>query len=134
MPTKTAMIWASRRPKKPRNRARRALYSISVIVVVMVVGTLGFHSIEGLSYVDSLYFESMMAAGQGPPFVLTTDAGKVFASIMGFVSLGAVATTIVFTLGPVLSDLWREGLERVEEEARTVERELAGKKEKESQT
>lgn len=123
------MIWAPRRRQKPRNRLRRAFYSITVIILVLVLGTLGFHFIANLSYVDSFYFESMMAAGQGPPFTLATDAAKIFASIMGFVSLGAVATTILFTLGPILADLWREGLERVEEEARGVEKELGRKEE-----
>jgi hypothetical protein len=119
----------SGRRQKPRNRTRRAFYSITAIILVLVLGTLGFHTIANLSYVDSFYFESMMAAGQGPPFTLVSDAAKIFASIMGFVSLGAVATTIIFTLGPILADLWREGVERVEEEARAVEKELGRNKE-----
>jgi hypothetical protein len=122
------MMWTARRPRQSRSRRRRAFYAFSAILVVLVLGTLGFHLIENMTYVDSFYFESMLAAGQGPPFALATDAGKIFASIMGFVSVGAVATTLVFTLGPVLTDLWREGIEKVEEEARVIERDLTTKK------
>ncbi len=121
------------RPQNLRSRRRRAFYAISSIVLVLAVGTVGFHAIDGLSYVDSFYFESMMAAGQGPPFLLASDAGKIFASIMGFVSIGAVATTLVFTLGPALLDLWREGLERVEGEARVIEKEFTGRKDKDKE-
>jgi hypothetical protein len=64
---------------------------------------------------------------------LVTDTGKIFASIMGFVSVGAVATTLVFTLGPALLTLWREGLERVEGEARLIEKEIAGRRDKDKE-
>jgi hypothetical protein len=124
------MIAAATRPQSSRKRLRRAIYAVSSIIVVLTVGTVGFHLIENLSYVDSFYFESMMAAGQGPPFPLLTDTGKIFASIMGFVSISAVATTLVFTLGPVLAELWREGLERVEEDARIIEKDIIKKRTK----
>lgn len=100
---------------------RRAIYAILGVVVVLIVGTFGFHLIESRNYIDSFYFESMLATGQGPPFPLTTDTGKIFASVMAFVSIGSVVTTFVFTLGPILQRLWREGLERLELDAREVE-------------
>jgi hypothetical protein len=114
----------------PPTAQRRAVYGIIAIVLVLIVGTLGLRSIEGVSYVNAFYFESMLASGQGPPFALNTDAGKIFASIMGFVSVGAVLTTLVFTLTPIAAQIWREGLERVEMEARRVESDLAAEKEK----
>jgi hypothetical protein len=119
-----------RRIAYPPTALRRAVYGIIAIVLVLIVGTLGLRSIEGVSYVNAFYFESMLASGQGPPFALNTDAGKIFASIMGFVSVGAVLTTLVFTLTPIAAQIWREGLERVEMEARRVESDLAAEKEK----
>jgi hypothetical protein len=82
--------------------------------VVVIVGTSGFRAIEGMGWVDAFYFESMLATGQGPPIQLTTDAGKIIASVMGFVSVGSVITSLVFTLVPIISQLWKEGLERIE--------------------
>lgn len=64
---------------------------------------------------------------------MATDAGKIFASIMGFVSVGAVAVALVFTLGPMLMDLWREGLDRVEGGARVIEKEFAGRRDKDKE-
>lgn len=107
---------------------RRVAYALSLIVIVMIVGVVGFHYIEGMNYVNALYFESMLATGQGPPLQLNTDTGKIFASIMAFVSVGSVLTTIVYTLGPILASIWREGIERVEKEAKIAEKEIEGKK------
>jgi hypothetical protein len=103
---------------------RRVFYALSAIAAVMVIGVIGFHDLEGMNLVNAIYFESMLATGQGPPLQLNTDAGKIFASVMAFVSVGSVITTLVFTLGPILAMIWREGIDRVETEARKVEEEV----------
>jgi hypothetical protein len=116
------------RPVYTQTSLRRVFYAISGIVVVMIVGAVGFHLIEGMNYVNAVYFESMLATGQGPPLELNTDAGKIFASVMAFVSVSSVITTLVFTLGPILAMIWREGLERAEEEVKKIGGEIEGKK------
>jgi hypothetical protein len=110
------------------SRKRRLFYAASLIAVVMMVGTVGFHLVEGMGWVNSFYFESMLATGQGPPFPLITDAGKIFASVMAFVSVGSVITALVVTLSPIISQLWRGGVDRLEKDARAIEREISGKK------
>ena len=109
---------------------RRVIYAVSGIVAVMIIGTVGFHLIAGMDYVDAVYFESMLATGQGPPLPLTTDAGKLFASVMAFVSVGSVITTLIFTIGPLLALTWREGIERAEKGARKLEEDIKEKEEK----
>jgi hypothetical protein len=91
------------------------------VAAAEIVGAVGFHLIEGASWVNAFYFESMLATGQGPPFTLTTDAGKIFASIMGFVSVGSSLTAVLFVLGPMLGRLWRRFVEDVEEDVHRVE-------------
>jgi hypothetical protein len=110
------------------SRKRRLFYAFSAIATVMVVGTIGMHQLEGMRWVDAIYFESMLATGQGPPIPLTTDGGKIFASVMGFVSVGTVFTTLVVTLVPIVSQLWREGWDRVEKDGKALEKEVSGKK------
>lgn len=111
---------------RPRHRGRtlnrRAVYAILAVVAAEVIGTVGFHALEGMRWVDAFYFESMLATGQGPPIPLATDAGKVFASFMGFVSVGSVLSAFIFTIGPIVTRWWRESLERVESESRRLER------------
>lgn len=88
------------------------------------MGSLGFHFVAGLDAVDSVYFESMLATGQGPPFLLTTDTAKIFASIMAFVSVGSVISTLLFAVGPVVRQVWHNSVVFVEEEVRALEGEL----------
>ena len=115
-------------PVYTRKALRRVVYAFTLIAAVMIVGIVGFHYIEGMNYVNAVYFESMLATGQGPPLTLATDNGKIFASIMAFVSVGSVLTTLVYTLGPLVTSIWREGIERVEKEAKVAEKDIEGKR------
>jgi uncharacterized oligopeptide transporter (OPT) family protein len=111
---------------------RGVTYALISIVAVMIVGIVGFHEIEGMNLVNAIYFESMIATGQGPPFPLNTDTGKIFASVMAFVSVGSVITALFFTLAPVIAQIWREILEKGEEEVRRVEKDLTPKRDENS--
>ncbi len=113
-------------PTRPRRRSilRRALLAISAVAAAEIVGTVGFHAIEGMTWVNAVYFESMLATGQGPPLTLATNAGKIFASVMAFVSVGSSLSAVLFVLGPLLNRIWRGFMERVEHEVRVVEREM----------
>jgi hypothetical protein len=111
-------------PHLTKSARRRLVYALAGILVVLFVGALGFHLIAGLSAVDSLYFESMLATGQGPPLTLTTDNAKVFASIMAFVSVGSVVSALLFSVGPVVRIVWHNSVVWVEKEARQLERDV----------
>jgi hypothetical protein len=116
---------AGTREELVARRRRRIAYSFGAIGFVLVVGTLGLYVLTGSGWVDSFYFECMLATGQGPPFSLNTDSAKLFASFMAFVSIGTVITTLVLNLGPVLGRLWREGIEEAEREFRKIEHEIS---------
>ena len=111
------------RSRIPRSLVRRAAYSIILVAVAEAVGTVGFHAIEGMGWVNAFYMESMLATGQGPPLQLVTDSGKIFASIMGFVSVSSVLSAIILTVGPLLARLWKEGVDAAEVEAKKLEEE-----------
>lgn len=113
------------RRRLSHKQVRRAILSISAVVIVLILGTVGFYFIARLDWVNALYFECMLATGQGPPLLLTNDASKLFASGMAFLSVGTVVTTVVLNLGPIVGQLWREGVEHVERELRKVEEEVA---------
>jgi hypothetical protein len=113
------------RPRVTRSEVRRAVYAIAAVLAAEVVGTIGFRVIEGVAWINAFYFESMLATGQGPPFTLNTDAGKIFASIMGFVSVGSVLSAVIFVVGPIAIRLWHEGMQAAEAEARRIEQAVA---------
>jgi len=95
----------------------RAVYSLAAIIVVVAVGTVGMHSLEGLSYLDSFYFTAMLATGEGPAYTPLTVGGKLFAGILSFIAVGAVISAILFLFGPFFGSVIKLGLEKVEEEA-----------------
>ena len=97
---------------------KRGLYSLLLVGGILVFGTFGIHRLEHFSYVDSFFFTSMIATGQGPvgSLVPQTDAGKVFTSLLAFVSVGTLLAALAFLFGPFLGKLWHIGRLKVEEE------------------
>ncbi|MDG6964399.1 MAG: hypothetical protein JRM71_05535 [Nitrososphaerota archaeon] len=115
---------APKRRRIPKSFWVRAAYSFALIVGVEVVGTVTMHFIEGWSLLDSFYFTSFIATGQGPPsnLLVSDPTGKVFSSVLAFVSVGTVITALLFLFGPFLGAIMREGEEMAEE----VGKELRG--------
>ncbi len=60
--------------------------ALIVIVASLLIGILGYHYLEGLSWVDSLLNASMILGGMGPVNALQTTAGKIFASFYALFS------------------------------------------------
>ncbi|MGC2290226.1 MAG: hypothetical protein WA688_10290 [Thermoplasmata archaeon] len=110
-----------REPRLTLAAKRRLLYALTGIGVVLIAGSIGFHLIAGLDAVNSVYFESMLATGQGPPLTLTSNKAKIFASVMAFVSVGSVVSTLLFAVGPVVRLVWHNSLVYVEKEVRGLE-------------
>jgi hypothetical protein len=97
---------------------RRGLYSLILVLAVLAVGTFGFHWLEGFSFLDSFYFSSMIATGQGPSTTISpaTPLGKIFTCFFAFLSVGFMLASFGFLFGPFLGKLWHIGLLKVEEE------------------
>jgi voltage-gated potassium channel len=115
----------------PRSFWERAVYSIGVIAAMVLLGSLAIHYIEGWSYVDSFYYTSFIATGQGPPANLepSTTVAKIFSSILAFMSVGTVVTALLFLFGPFLGTVLRLGEEKVEEIGKDVERKVEKREE-----
>ena len=96
----------------------RAIYCFSLAGFVLAFGTFGLHFIEGFSLIDAFYFTSMIATGQGPaPSIAPqTDLGKLFTSILAFISAGVMIASLGFLFGPFFGRLWHIGVRKVEEE------------------
>ncbi len=57
-----------------------ALVALAFVVGSLAIGVLGYHRLEGMSYLDSLLNASMILGGMGPVGEIHTAAGKLFAS------------------------------------------------------
>lgn len=90
--------------KKTVFAKRLALNGIIGLVLLMFslgVGMLGYHFLEGLSWIDSLLNASMILGGMGPVNPIHSAAGKLFASfyaiysgVILLASVGILATPI----------------------------------------
>ena len=97
---------------------KRGFYSLALVAGILVLGTFGIHSLEHFSYVDSFFFTSMIATGQGPVGTLVpqTVAGKIFTAVLAYISVGTLLAALAFLFGPFLGKLWHIGRLKVEEE------------------
>ncbi|MBI2757339.1 MAG: hypothetical protein HYX49_01520 [Chloroflexi bacterium] len=82
------------RQKFLKRLALNAVIGAGILLVSLGIGMLGYHFLEGLSWIDSLLNASMILGGMGPVDRLQTPAGKIFASFYalysGVVLLAAV--------------------------------------------
>lgn len=63
-----------------RRLARHGLIAFGIDAGSLALGIVGYHVLEGLSWVDSLLNAAMLLGGMGPVSELHTTAGKLFAS------------------------------------------------------
>lgn len=62
---------------------RVILHSLAAFVIILgslTAGSMGYHFLEGLPWIDALVNASMILGGMGPVNELHTNAGKLFAS------------------------------------------------------
>ncbi len=60
--------------------------ALGIVLGSLVVGILGYHGFEGLSWIDSLLNAAMILGGMGPVNELHTTAGKLFAAFYALYS------------------------------------------------
>jgi len=95
---------------------KRTFFSIAILGLVMAIGTIGMMVLEGWDLVTSFYFMSLLATAEGPAQSPMTIGGKIFASFMAFLSIGAAISAITFTFGPLFGSVLKEGIAYVERE------------------
>lgn len=84
------------------------LLAFSIIAGSLVLGMVGYHFLEGLSWIDSLLNATMLLGGMGPVNPLHTVAGKLFASFYALYS-GIIFLVVV---GVIFAPLYHRFLHR----------------------
>jgi len=69
-----------------RRVARYAAIALGIDLFSLLIGVVGYHFLEDLSWVDSLLNAAMILGGMGPVNELHTTAGKLFASFYALYS------------------------------------------------
>jgi hypothetical protein len=64
-----------------RRLALYALVSAGILSGSLAVGMVGYHGLEGMSWLDAFLNAAMIMGGMGPVNELHTDAAKIFAGV-----------------------------------------------------
>ncbi len=72
-----------------------------LVAVCLIIGMLGYHGFEKLSWVDAFANAAMILSGMGPMATLQTNGGKIFAGCYALFSGLAFITIIGIVLAPV---------------------------------
>lgn len=63
-----------------------AAAGFAMVLLSLLIGIIGYHGFENLSWLDSLLNASMILGGMGPVHELRTTGGKLFASFYALYS------------------------------------------------
>ena len=96
---------------------RHVLISAAVVAVALCLGVVGYHTLERLSWIESLLNASMILGGMGPVDVLHTSAGKLFASAYALFSGVVFIAVAGVLLAPLLHRLIHHFHLEIEEES-----------------
>lgn len=72
------------------------------ILLSLMIGIMGYHYIEGISWIDSLLNASMILGGMGPVNELHSDSGKIFASMYALFSGIIFLVTVGIIIAPAV--------------------------------
>ena len=87
---------------------RNGLIGIGLIFLALLIGVLGYHGLEPMSWVDAFLNASMILSGMGPATTLTTSAGKLFAGCYALFSGLAFIAIVVIMLSPLIHKFFRK--------------------------
>ena len=80
---------------------RNAWIGAAILIFSLGIGILGYHFLEGLTWIDSLLNASMILGGMGPVSPLQTAAGKIFASFYALYSGVVLLASVGVLAAPI---------------------------------
>ena len=81
--------------------AHSGIIALALIAVSLFGGMVGYHILEGLSWIDAFLNASMLLGGMGPVNIPTTFGGKLFAGLYALYCGLAVIVVAGVILAPV---------------------------------
>jgi hypothetical protein len=84
-----------------RRLALNGLIGLLLLAFSLVIGMLGYHFLENLSWTDSLLNASMILGGMGPVDPLKTEPGKIFASFYAIYSGVILLASVGILITPI---------------------------------
>jgi hypothetical protein len=85
-----------------RRMARSAGVAVGIVLGALFIGTLGYHHLEGLPWIDAELNAAMILSGMGPVDPMKAPAAKIFASVYALCSGFLFLTVAALLFAPLL--------------------------------
>ena len=85
-----------------RRLARNGAIVATFIVLALGLGAAGYHTFDGLPWLDAILNAAMILTGMGPIAPLSTPAAKVFATVYALFSGVFFLTMVAVLMAPAL--------------------------------
>ena len=93
------------RPQFYRRVARSVSWGLALIATSLVIGILGYHGFEHLSWIDAFLNAAMILSGMGPVAELHSTSAKLFAGWYAIYSGIALISTAALVFAPIIHRL-----------------------------
>jgi len=114
---------AALRRRLARRVARNGAIVAAFIVVALGIGATGYHTLDGLPWLDAVLNAAMILTGMGPIAPILSPAAKIFATVYALFSGVFFLTMIAVLLAPALHHfLYRFQVDLREQEWRRRDR------------
>jgi len=87
---------------------RNALIGLSLIAIALLIGMFGYHTTEGMSWVDAFMNAAMILSGMGPAEKIVSTNGKLFAGFYALFSGLAFVAIVAIMLAPAIHKFFRK--------------------------
>lgn len=84
---------------------RYGIFALFLIGVSVIIGTLGYHHLAKLPWIDSFQMACMILTGMGPVAEMTSDKAKLFSSFYALYSGVAFLSITAVIFAPVIHRL-----------------------------
>lgn len=81
------------------------LFALGLIVFFVLLGTVGYHYLGQISWLDSFHMACMILTGMGPVVEMTSPTAKIFSSIYALCSGVAFLSITAVFFAPIIHRL-----------------------------
>ena len=88
-----------------RRMWRYNVFALLLIIVSVGIGTIGYHILGTISWIDSFYMACMILTGMGPVIEMHSDEAKLFSSFYALYSGVAFLSITAVFFAPIIHRL-----------------------------
>lgn len=84
---------------------RYGIFALALIAISLIIGSVGYHLIGHLNWIDSFHMACMILTGMGPVADMTSDKAKLFSSFYALYSGVAFLSVTAVIFAPIIHRL-----------------------------